>query len=187
MVSIVSPSICHEVMGLDAMILVFWMLSFKPAFSLSSFTFLRRLIHKGGSRWQSRRMCAHLLWELQNCNLLLNNHWQVNVGSHQKKMPHIQRQRRSPNKMVGGAKSCLESSPIPTRDAWRAPMKPCAHQGPEIPQGLSQTCLWMSECLMRRHGSAVVCRGDRGAGFSRPGKHSMWHKSSWRRSPLAPP
>ena len=35
-VSIVSPSICHEVMGLDAMILVFRMLSFKPAFSLSS-------------------------------------------------------------------------------------------------------------------------------------------------------
>ena len=29
----VSPSICHEVMGLDAMILVFWMLSFKPTFS----------------------------------------------------------------------------------------------------------------------------------------------------------
>ena len=34
-VSIVSPSICHEVMGLDAMILVFLMLSFKPKFSLS--------------------------------------------------------------------------------------------------------------------------------------------------------
>ena len=34
-VSIVFP-ICHEVMGLDAMILVFWMLSFKPTFSLSS-------------------------------------------------------------------------------------------------------------------------------------------------------
>ena len=41
-VSIVSPSICHEVMGLDAMISVFWMLSFKPAFSLSSFTFFKR-------------------------------------------------------------------------------------------------------------------------------------------------
>ena len=27
-----SPSICHRVMGPDAMILVFWMLSFKPAF-----------------------------------------------------------------------------------------------------------------------------------------------------------
>ena len=31
-----SPSICHEVMGLDTMILVFWMLSFKPNFSLSN-------------------------------------------------------------------------------------------------------------------------------------------------------
>ena len=30
-VSIVSPSICHEVMGPDAMIFIFWMLSFKPA------------------------------------------------------------------------------------------------------------------------------------------------------------
>ena len=38
-VSIVSHSIFHEVMGLDAMILVFVMLSFKPAFSLSSFNF----------------------------------------------------------------------------------------------------------------------------------------------------
>ena len=42
-VSIVSPSICHAVMGPDAMIFVFWMLSFKPAFSLSSFTFIKRL------------------------------------------------------------------------------------------------------------------------------------------------
>ena len=47
----VSPSICHEVMGLgtwdiaswDAMILVFWMLSFKPTCSLSSYTFIKRL------------------------------------------------------------------------------------------------------------------------------------------------
>ena len=31
-VSTVSPSISHEVMGTDAMILVFWMLSFKPTF-----------------------------------------------------------------------------------------------------------------------------------------------------------
>ena len=33
----VSASICHEVMGPVAMILVFWMMSFKPTFSLSSF------------------------------------------------------------------------------------------------------------------------------------------------------
>ena len=31
---IVSPFICHEVMGLDAMILVFWLLNFRPTFSL---------------------------------------------------------------------------------------------------------------------------------------------------------
>ena len=42
-VSTVSPSICHQVMGPDAMILVFWMLSFKPLFSLSCFTFIKRL------------------------------------------------------------------------------------------------------------------------------------------------
>ena len=41
-VSIVSPSICHEVMGLDAMILVSWMSSFNPTFSLSSYTFIKR-------------------------------------------------------------------------------------------------------------------------------------------------
>ena len=40
-VSIVSPSTCHEVMVPDAIILVSWLLSFKPAFSLSSFTFKR--------------------------------------------------------------------------------------------------------------------------------------------------
>ena len=39
----VSPSICHEMMGPDAMILVFWKLSFKPTFSFSSFTFFKRL------------------------------------------------------------------------------------------------------------------------------------------------
>ena len=38
-----SASICHEVMGSDATILVFWMLSFKPALSFASFTLIKRL------------------------------------------------------------------------------------------------------------------------------------------------
>ena len=42
-ISIVSPPIFHEVMGPDAMIFIFWMLSFKPALSLSSYTFIKRL------------------------------------------------------------------------------------------------------------------------------------------------
>ena len=77
----------------------------------------------GTTRWQSRRTCTHLLLqELQNYNLLLNKCQQENVGSHfkKKKILHIQRQRRRPSKTVGGAKSCLESNPIPTRDAQRA-------------------------------------------------------------------
>ena len=42
-VFILSHSIFHEVMGPDAMTLVFWTVSFKLAFSLSSFTFIKRL------------------------------------------------------------------------------------------------------------------------------------------------
>ena len=41
-VSIVSPPICHEMMELDARI--FRMLSFKPAFSLSSFRFHQKAL-----------------------------------------------------------------------------------------------------------------------------------------------
>ena len=41
-VSTIYPPICHEVMGPDAMILGFCMLSSKPAFSLSSFTRIKR-------------------------------------------------------------------------------------------------------------------------------------------------
>ena len=40
--STISPSIWHEVMGPDAMILVFQILSFKPVFSFSSFTLTKR-------------------------------------------------------------------------------------------------------------------------------------------------
>ena len=56
-VSTVSPSTCHEVMGLDAMILVFWMLSFKPTFSLSSF------YHKGSV------ICISEVIDISPCNL----------------------------------------------------------------------------------------------------------------------
>ena len=88
----VSPSICHEVMGLDAMILVFWILSFKPTFLLSSFTFIKRLfsssslsaigwchLHIWGSWYFSRQSwfqlvlppAQHFSW----CSLLPSNKW----------------------------------------------------------------------------------------------------------------
>ena len=54
--STVSPSTCHEVMGLDDMTFFFFLiLSFKPTFSLTSFTFIKKLCkfpfafcHQGG-------------------------------------------------------------------------------------------------------------------------------------------
>ena len=43
-VSTVSTSICHEVMGPDAMIFVFWMLSFKQTFSTLLFHFYQEVL-----------------------------------------------------------------------------------------------------------------------------------------------
>ena len=40
-VSIVSSSICHKIMGLDAIILIFWMLSFKQTLSFYPFYCLK--------------------------------------------------------------------------------------------------------------------------------------------------
>ena len=59
-VSIVSPSMCHEVMGPDTMILVLWMLSFKPGFSLPSFIFIKRLY--SSSLLSSIRMVSSAVW-----------------------------------------------------------------------------------------------------------------------------
>ena len=42
-VSTFPASVCHEIMGPDSIILGFSMLSLKPVFSLSSFTFIKRL------------------------------------------------------------------------------------------------------------------------------------------------
>ena len=78
------PSICHEVMGLDAMILVFWTLSFNPGFLLSSFTFIKRLfihllplgryhLHVWGCwffSWQSWfQLMIHPAWPFSWCPL----------------------------------------------------------------------------------------------------------------------
>ena len=41
-VSIVPPSICHEMMGPDSMTLVSFMLNFKPTLSLSFLSFIKR-------------------------------------------------------------------------------------------------------------------------------------------------
>ena len=71
-ISTVSPSICHEVMGPDAMIFVFWMLSFKPTSSLSTFTFIKRL-------FSSSSLLCYFYWVLgkrrDNCRYSYLSSW----------------------------------------------------------------------------------------------------------------
>ena len=68
-VSTVSPSIYHEVMWPDAMIF-FWMLSFKPSFSLSSFTFIKRLlVPLHFLLWQGFVICISEIIDIPPSNL----------------------------------------------------------------------------------------------------------------------
>ena len=84
-VSIVSPSICHHVMGLDAMVLVFWMLSLKPTFSLSSFTFIKRLFsfsfcHKGGVILEETSSCwgwGGVEWRKSSVSSFFLSYWSL--------------------------------------------------------------------------------------------------------------
>ena len=72
-VSTVSPSIFYEVMGPDAMILVFWMFSFKPTFSLSYFTFIKKLF--GSSSLYPIRCCLPLKRQnVQNIHVCMSLH-----------------------------------------------------------------------------------------------------------------
>ena len=59
-VSIISSSVCHDMMGLDVMILVFWMLSFKPTFSLSTFIFIKWLFSSSSLSVVSVVLSAYL-------------------------------------------------------------------------------------------------------------------------------
>ena len=91
------------------------------------FTDGRQFIAKVSFRDGGGEGCV-LIFFSKNMKIAANNHQQENVGSHPKEIPHIQGQRRSPNKMVGGAPSRLKSNLRPARDAWGAQTQPCVHQ-----------------------------------------------------------
>ena len=59
-----SPSLCYEVIGPDAVIWAFWMLSFKPAFSLSSFTLIKRFF--SSSLLSAIRLVSSAIWGYWN-------------------------------------------------------------------------------------------------------------------------
>ena len=74
--------IFHEVMGPDAMILVFWMLTFRPTFSLSSFTSIKRLFSFSSlsARWQGlkdhRSMVRNLHLEKRGKLIII---WELDI------------------------------------------------------------------------------------------------------------
>ena len=77
-VSIVSAPIFHEVMGPDAMI-SFLMLSYKPAFSLSSFTFIKRHLKTNKQKNQTNKKRGYLVplhfLPLGWCHLHIWGYW----------------------------------------------------------------------------------------------------------------
>ena len=75
----------------------------------------------------------------------LNDHWQENVGSHQKKILHVQGQKRNHNKMASRAQSCLKSNLIPWRDAWREQTKSWKeHWPPQKTKSDLPLSIWVS-------------------------------------------
>ena len=81
-VSTSSPSIFHDVMGPGTMILVFWILSFKPAFSLSSFRLILRVfISSSLSAMLMRLERKHIvqcLTHIKKLSIFLSDDWSVN-------------------------------------------------------------------------------------------------------------
>ena len=77
----VSPSIYHEVMGPDAMILVFWVLSFKPTFFTSPVT----LVHRGWilaiQPWAIGTIVDRQCREAVGCTFLQGSDSQLRVAS----------------------------------------------------------------------------------------------------------
>ena len=88
------------------------------------------------------------------------------LWSNCEEISHVQGQRRSPSRMVGGAKSHLESNPFPARDAQRAQTDLVGTRTQRPHRDWDRT---MFGCLLRRYRSSVDCYGDRVSGCSRPG------------------
>ena len=73
-VSIVYPSICHEVMGLDIKILVFWMFGFNAAFSLFSFNFIKWLFSSSSLSDKRMVLSAYLMLLLFLSAILISSY-----------------------------------------------------------------------------------------------------------------
>ena len=95
-------------------------------------------------------------------------------------IPHVQGQRRSCNKMVGGVKLHLESNPIPAREAQKAQKKKkkICEPGPRDP---TETEPDLPLSVGVSPAEASVSSGlsqEQGSGCIRPGSYNITHHKS---------
>ena len=86
--------------------------------------------------------------------------------------------RRSASKMVGGGKIPVRIKPHTHQRRLEVSSKPRAHQDPETPQRMRQSCVWVSPVQGR-----VSSGLPQGQGLQVQ-QTWVWHKPSWRRLPL---
>ena len=80
-------------------------------------------------------------------------------------IPQIQEQRRSPSKMIGGAKSYSRIKPHTLHRRSQGSNKPCTHQDPENPQRQRQNCehlLWSRGQRWTASGAGALGAADLG-------------------------
>ena len=132
-------------------------------------------------RWQSRETYAHLLLgELQNYNSLLNICRQENVGSHQKKSP-CPRAKEKPQQDGRRGKITFRIKPHTHQRCLEGTNKTLCTPGdptgtePDLPLRVrvSHVEVWVNSGLPQGQGLWVQ-------------QTWVWHKPSWRRSPLTP-
>jgi len=73
------PSIFREMIGLDAIILDFWMLSFKPPFLLSSFTFIKRFFSSSSVSALQGMICTSEVVDI-SASSLESSLWVIQPG-----------------------------------------------------------------------------------------------------------
>ena len=106
-----------------------------------------------------------------------------------KDTPHLRaKEKASPDNRRGAVTLKIKSHTCQrcSKGTNKALCQPGPRKAADLHEILSQTCLWVFECLLQRHTSAVACHVDRGSCCSSPGRLSLWYKSSWRRLQLAP-
>ena len=64
-------------------------------------------------RWWNRRGALISSWESTKLQLAVENHWQEDTGTHQEKIPRVQKQRKPQRDSRRGA-IMIKSNPIPT-------------------------------------------------------------------------